>query len=189
MLGHSPSCGPAKKEGASVAESGEPRGPSSHFSALLTPVPPTHPQITRRYAEFSSAIVSINQTFPHERTLALLGQLQRGQLERLRGEEGEWGTDLGGGEEQEEGLLVPLTPPPCPTARVTQLVRGFAATWKASVETLSQDVMRSFTNFKNGTTIIQVGEVGARVESLPVRSELINIHHLMVEVKKHRPNF
>ncbi|XP_070792283.1 vacuolar protein sorting-associated protein 52 homolog isoform X3 [Pituophis catenifer annectens] len=32
--------------------------------------------ITRRYAEFSSAIVSINQTFPHERTLALLGQLQ-----------------------------------------------------------------------------------------------------------------
>ncbi|XP_060546141.1 vacuolar protein sorting-associated protein 52 homolog isoform X1 [Pantherophis guttatus] len=215
--------------------------------------------ITRRYAEFSSAIVSINQTFPHERTLALLGQLQtevenfvlrvaaefssrteqliflinnydmmlgvlmeraveeskevdgfqqllnartqefieellapgfggmiafvkeveglaeRGQLERLRGEE----------------------------ARVTQLVRGFAATWKASVETLSQDVMRSFTNFKNGTTIIQ-GALTQLIQyyhrfhkvlalpplkSLPVRSELINIHHLMVEVKKHRPNF
>ncbi|XP_039862588.1 vacuolar protein sorting-associated protein 52 homolog isoform X1 [Simochromis diagramma] len=32
--------------------------------------------ITRRYAEFSSAIVSINQTFPNERTNALLGQLQ-----------------------------------------------------------------------------------------------------------------
>ncbi|XP_057257173.1 vacuolar protein sorting-associated protein 52 homolog, partial [Pezoporus wallicus] len=32
--------------------------------------------ITRRYAEFSSAIVSINQTFPNERTHALLGQLQ-----------------------------------------------------------------------------------------------------------------
>ncbi|KAL7975974.1 hypothetical protein Chor_011742 [Crotalus horridus] len=215
--------------------------------------------ITRRYAEFSSAIVSINQTFPHERTLALLGQLQtevenfvlrvaaefssrteqliflinnydmmlgvlmeraveeskevegfqqllnartqefieellapgfggmiafvkeveglseRGQLERLRGEE----------------------------ARVTQLVRGFAATWKASVETLSQDVMRSFTNFKNGTTIIQ-GALTQLIQyyhrfhkvlalpplkALPVRSELINIHHLMVEVKKHRPNF
>uniref|UniRef100_A0A670ZSA7 Vacuolar protein sorting-associated protein 52 homolog n=1 Tax=Pseudonaja textilis TaxID=8673 RepID=A0A670ZSA7_PSETE len=215
--------------------------------------------ITRRYAEFSSAIVSINQTFPHERTLALLGQLQtevenfvlrvaaefssrteqliflinnydmmlgvlmeraveeskevegfqqllnartqefieellapgfggmiafvkeveglaeRGQLERLRGEE----------------------------ARVTQLVRGFAATWKASVETLSQDVMRSFTNFKNGTTIIQ-GALTQLIQyyhrfhkvlalpplkSLPIRSELINIHHLMVEVKKHRPNF
>uniref|UniRef100_A0A8C3H7A0 Vacuolar protein sorting-associated protein 52 homolog n=1 Tax=Chrysemys picta bellii TaxID=8478 RepID=A0A8C3H7A0_CHRPI len=32
--------------------------------------------ITRRYAEFSSAIVSINQTFPNERTHTLLGQLQ-----------------------------------------------------------------------------------------------------------------
>uniref|UniRef100_A0A2H6N5V8 Vps52 C-terminal domain-containing protein n=1 Tax=Micrurus carvalhoi TaxID=3147026 RepID=A0A2H6N5V8_9SAUR len=103
------------------------------------------------------------------------GLAERGQLERLRGEE----------------------------ARVTQLVRGFAATWKASVETLSQDVMRSFTNFKNGTTIIQ-GALTQLIQyyhrfhkvlalpplkSLPVRSELINIHHLMVEVKKHRPNF
>lgn len=33
-------------------------------------------QITRRYAEFSSAIVSINQTIPNERTNTLLGQLQ-----------------------------------------------------------------------------------------------------------------
>ncbi|XP_029591392.1 vacuolar protein sorting-associated protein 52 homolog isoform X3 [Salmo trutta] len=32
--------------------------------------------ITRRYAEFSSAIVSINQTFTSERTHTLLGQLQ-----------------------------------------------------------------------------------------------------------------
>ncbi|KAL8213581.1 UNVERIFIED_CONTAM: Vacuolar protein sorting-associated protein 52 [Gekko kuhli] len=215
--------------------------------------------ITRRYAEFSSAIVSINQTFPHDRTLTLLGQLQaevenfvlrvaaefssrkeqliflinnydmmlgvlmeraveeskevegfqqllnartqefieellapgfggmiafvkeaealaeRGQLERLRGEE----------------------------ARVTQLVRGFAGTWKAAVESLSQDVMRSFTNFKNGTTIIQGALTQliqyyhrfhkvmalAPLKALPVRSELINIHHLMVEVKKHKPNF
>lgn len=36
-------------------------------------------------------------------------------------------------------------------------MRGFAGTWKAAVESLSQDVMRSFTNFKNGTSIIQVG--------------------------------
>lgn len=27
------------------------------------------------------------------------------------------------------------------------------------------------------------------LKALSVRSELINIHHLMVEVKKHRPNF
>uniref|UniRef100_A0A8C0FZX2 Vacuolar protein sorting-associated protein 52 homolog n=1 Tax=Chelonoidis abingdonii TaxID=106734 RepID=A0A8C0FZX2_CHEAB len=215
--------------------------------------------ITRRYAEFSSAIVSINQTFPNERTHTLLGQLQvevenfvlrvaaefssrkeqliflinnydmmlsvlmeraveeskevegfqqllsarsqefieeilsppfggmiafvkeseslieKGQLDRLRGEE----------------------------ARVTQLVRGFSTTWKASVESLSQDVMRSFSNFKNGTSIIQgvltqliqyyhrFHKVLAQppLRALPARAELINIHHLMVELKKHKPNF
>ncbi|NXN13045.1 VPS52 protein, partial [Indicator maculatus] len=215
--------------------------------------------ITRRYAEFSSAIVSINQTFPNEKVNALLGQLQvevenfvlrvaaefssrkeqliflinnydmmlgvlmeraveeskevegfqqllsartqefieellappfggmisfvkeaealleKGQLEKLRGEEG----------------------------RVTQLARGFSSTWKASVEALSQDVMRSFSNFKNGTSIIQ-GALTQLIQyyhrfhkllalpplrSLPVRADLINLHHLMVELKKHKPNF
>uniref|UniRef100_A0A8C3J5B0 Vacuolar protein sorting-associated protein 52 homolog n=1 Tax=Calidris pygmaea TaxID=425635 RepID=A0A8C3J5B0_9CHAR len=227
--------------------------------------------ITRRYAEFSSAIVSINQTFPNEKTHALLGQLQvevenfvlrvaaefssrkeqliflinnydmmlgvlmeraveeskevegfqqllsartqefieeilsppfggmiafvkeaealleKGQLERLP-----WG-----------GVLTFFsTPPPFP-ARVTQLARGFSSTWKASVESLSQDVMRSFSNFKNGTGIIQ-GALTQLIQyyhrfhkvlaqpplrSLPARAELINIHHLMVELKKHKPNF
>ncbi|KAF4013278.1 hypothetical protein G4228_004693 [Cervus hanglu yarkandensis] len=216
--------------------------------------------ITRRYAEFSSALVSINQTIPNERTMQLLGQLQvevenfvlrvaaefssrkeqlvflinnydmmlgvlmeraaddskevesfqqllnartqefieellsppfgglvafvkeaealieRGQAERLRGEE----------------------------ARVTQLIRGFGSSWKSSVESLSQDVMRSFTNFRNGTSIIQQGALTQLIQlyhrfhrvlsqpqlrALPARAELINIHHLMVELKKHKPNF
>lgn len=39
-------------------------------------LPTSFLQITRRYAEFSSALVSINQTFPNERTMQLLGQLQ-----------------------------------------------------------------------------------------------------------------
>ncbi|KGL80012.1 Vacuolar protein sorting-associated protein 52, partial [Tinamus guttatus] len=101
--------------------------------------------------------------------------VEKGQLERLRGEE----------------------------ARVTQLVRGFSSTWKAAVEALSQDVMRSFSNFKNGTGIIQ-GALTQLIQyyhrfhkvlaqpplrALPVRAELINIHHLMVELKKHKPNF
>nr|XP_013801019.1 PREDICTED: vacuolar protein sorting-associated protein 52 homolog [Apteryx mantelli mantelli] len=88
-------------------------------------------------------------------------------------------------------------------ARVTQLVRGFSSTWKAAVESLSQDVMRSFSNFKNGTSIIQ-GALTQLIQyyhrfhkvlsqpplrALPARTELINIHHLMVELKKHKPNF
>lgn len=88
-------------------------------------------------------------------------------------------------------------------ARVTQLIRGFGSSWKSSVESLSQDVMRSFTNFRNGTSIIQ-GALTQLIQlyhrfhrvlsqpqlrALPARAELINIHHLMVELKKHKPNF
>ncbi len=40
--------------------------------------------------------------------------------------------------------------------RIQQLVRGFAADWKKSIETLNHDIMQSFTNFKNGTAILQV---------------------------------
>ncbi|XP_049890671.1 vacuolar protein sorting-associated protein 52 homolog isoform X1 [Epinephelus moara] len=215
--------------------------------------------ITRRYAEFSSAIVSINQTFPNERTNALLGQLQvevenfvlkmaaefpsrRDQLiflinnydmmlsvlmERAADDskevEGFQQLLLARTQEFIEEILSPpfggmiafvkeaealvekgqLDRLKNEEARITQLVRGFSSTWKQSVELMSQDVMRSFTNFKNGTSIIQ-GALTQLIQyyhgfhkvlnqptfrSLAVRSELINLHHLMVEVKKHKPNF
>lgn len=215
--------------------------------------------ITRRYAEFSSAIVSINQTFPNERTNTLLGQLQvevenfvlkmaaefpsrRDQLiflinnydmmlsvlmERAADDSKEvegfqqlllartqefieeilsppFGGMIAFVKEaealQEKGQLERLKNE---EARISQLVRGFSSSWKQSVEGMSQDVMRSFTNFKNGTSIIQ-GALTQLIQyyhsfhkvlnqptfrSLAVRSELINLHHLMVEVKKHKPNF
>ena len=40
--------------------------------------------------------------------------------------------------------------------RIQQLVRGFASDWKRSIENINQEIMRSFSNFKNGTTILQV---------------------------------
>ncbi|XP_076862409.1 vacuolar protein sorting-associated protein 52 homolog [Brachyhypopomus gauderio] len=215
--------------------------------------------ITRRYAEFSSAIVSINQTFPNERTNALLGQLQievenfvlrmaaefpsrRDQLiflinnydmmlgvlmERAADDskevEGFQQLLLARTQEFIEEILAPpfggmisfvkesealmekgqLDKLKNDEVRITQLVRGFSTSWKQAVEALSQDVMRSFTNFKNGTSIIQ-GALTQLIQyyhgfhkilsqptfrSLAVRSELINLHHLMVEVKKHKPNF
>uniref|UniRef100_A0A3B4UF05 Vacuolar protein sorting-associated protein 52 homolog n=1 Tax=Seriola dumerili TaxID=41447 RepID=A0A3B4UF05_SERDU len=168
--------------------------------------------ITRRYAEFSSAIVSINQTFPNERTNTLLGQLQvevenfvlkmaaefpsrRDQLiflinnyDMMLGVLMERAADDSKEVEGFQQLLLArtqefieeiLSPPfggmiafvkeaealmekgqldrlKNEEARITQLVRGFSSTWKQSVESMSQDVMRSFTNFKNGTSIIQV---------------------------------
>ncbi len=43
--------------------------------------------------------------------------------------------------------------------RVQQLVRGFSNDWKRSIEDLNQDIMHSFSNFKNGTAILQVRPV------------------------------
>eukprot|EP00069_Balaena_mysticetus_P022384 bmy_14325T0 len=201
--------------------------------------------ITRRYAEFSSALVSINQTIPNERTMQLLGQLQvevenfvlrvaaefSSRKEQLVFLINNYDMMLGEGNPWRFPLLLEfieeLLSPPFgglvafvkeaealiergqaerlrgEEARVTQLIRGFGSSWKSSVESLSQDVMRSFTNFKNGTSIIQ-GALTQLIQlyhrfhrvlsqpqlrALPARAELINIHHLMVELKKHKPNF
>uniref|UniRef100_A0A2K6V0M8 Vacuolar protein sorting-associated protein 52 homolog n=1 Tax=Saimiri boliviensis boliviensis TaxID=39432 RepID=A0A2K6V0M8_SAIBB len=211
--------------------------------------------ITRRYAEFSSALVSINQTIPNERTMQLLGQLQvevenfvlrvaaefssrKEQLvflinnydmmlgvlmeraaddskevesfqqllnARTQGFDGKdravpWGERSAVVSQPDALLTLPFL---LLSARVTQLIRGFGSSWKSSVESLSQDVMRSFTNFRNGTSIIQ-GALTQLIQlyhrfhrvlsqpqlrALPARAELINIHHLMVELKKHKPNF
>ncbi|XP_058713395.1 vacuolar protein sorting-associated protein 52 homolog isoform X3 [Poecile atricapillus] len=215
--------------------------------------------ITRRYAEFSSAIVSINQTLPSERSDALLARLQlevenlvlraaaefpsrREQLiflinnydmmlavlmERAveESKEAEGFQQLLSARTQE--FVEELLAPPFGglvgfvreaeallergegeklrghEARVTQLIRGFSGSWKSAVETLSQDVMRSFSNFRIGTGIIQAAltqliQVYHRFQkileqpplrALPARADLINIHHLMVELKKHKPNF
>uniref|UniRef100_A0A3B5KEH5 Vacuolar protein sorting-associated protein 52 homolog n=1 Tax=Takifugu rubripes TaxID=31033 RepID=A0A3B5KEH5_TAKRU len=118
--------------------------------------------------------------------------MEKGHLDRLKSEEGE------------KSLVVVLVHILTPYPNLFyDLVRGFSATWKQSVEAMSRDVMRSFTNFKNGTSIIQ-GALTQLIQyyhgfhkilnqpafrSLAVRSELINLHHLMVEVKKHKPNF
>ena len=40
--------------------------------------------------------------------------------------------------------------------RVTQLVRQFNEIWKRAIETMNGEVMKSFSNFRNGTQILQV---------------------------------
>lgn len=42
------------------------------------------------------------------------------------------------------------------TGRVQSIVRGFNNDWKRALELINGDVMRAFTNFKNGTQILQV---------------------------------
>ncbi|CAN0352484.1 unnamed protein product [Lampetra fluviatilis] len=182
--------------------------------------------VTRRYAEFSSAIVSINQSFPNDKTIALLGQLQvevenfillmaaefSSRKEQLMflinnydmllavlleraaedSKEVESFQQLLNARTQEAESLTEkgqLERIQLHEAHVVSLVRGFGSTWKSAIEGINQDVMRSFTNFKNGTGIIQKVLSQPPFKNLAVRGELINIHHLMVEVKKHKPNF
>lgn len=87
--------------------------------------------------------------------------------------------------------------------QVTVLLRNFNSGWKKALDSINQEVLGSFPNFKNGTNILQQTLTQFvqyyhrfhKVMSHPVfashpdRSQLINIHQLMVEVKKYKPNF
>eukprot|EP00057_Strongylocentrotus_purpuratus_P020269 XP_011674743.1 PREDICTED: vacuolar protein sorting-associated protein 52 homolog [Strongylocentrotus purpuratus] len=216
-------------------------------------------RITRRYAEYSGAIVNLNETFPDERVNRLLLKLQsevENFILRMAAEfpsrkeqliflinnydmmlnvitectsedsrEAESFRQLLDARTQEfiEEVLAPhfggmmsfvkdaenriergqADHLKSQERHVEQLVRGFSSGWKQAIELINQEIMRSFTNFKNGTGILQ-GALTQLIQyyhrfqkvlsqnplkALSVRGELINIHHLMVEVKKHKPAF
>lgn len=87
--------------------------------------------------------------------------------------------------------------------RILTLNRNFAKDWKGLIEMLDKNIMLSFTNFKNGTLILQklltnLLEYYDRyikiLKTTPFRRsngwpDVVDPHHLMVEVKKHRTNF
>uniref|UniRef100_A0A914WYF7 Vacuolar protein sorting-associated protein 52 homolog n=2 Tax=Plectus sambesii TaxID=2011161 RepID=A0A914WYF7_9BILA len=87
------------------------------------------------------------------------------------------------------------------TEKVPNLVRSFSADWKKSIDQINQEVMRSFSNFKNGTNILQ-GALTQLIQyyhrfqkvlahqafaNCAAKNELVNIHHIMVELKKYKP--
>ncbi|XP_057289466.1 vacuolar protein sorting-associated protein 52 homolog [Hydractinia symbiolongicarpus] len=215
--------------------------------------------ITRRYAEFSGAINSLNESFPDERVLKCLSNLQREVenfilrrasefvkrkdhlvflinnydmmlqviSERTNDDSKESDsfqqTKNTKTQEYVEEVLTPYfggmmsfvkeTEPMLEKGqanyirvnegRVEQLIRDFAVNWKVAIENMNQEVMRSFSNFKNGTNILQAALTQLiqyyhrfqKVLSQPpfnrlsCRSDLINIHHVMVEAKKHKTTF
>lgn len=215
--------------------------------------------ITRRYAEFSAAIVGINENFPSERVARLLAALQvevenfilrmaaefpdhKDQLifqinnydmmlnvllERTKEDsrESESFKDLLNARilEYVEEILSPyfggmmtfvkdcekylergqMDNLKNETGKVSILVKSFNSGWKKAMDEINADIMTTFTNFKNGTNILQTAltqliqyyhrfqKVLSQhpFKNLPVRSELLNIHHLMVEAKKFKTNF
>lgn len=87
--------------------------------------------------------------------------------------------------------------------KVSSLIKSFNSNWRKAIEDINRDVMTCFTNFKCGnniqqsalTQIIQYYHRFHKIVSQnpfknnPGRSELINVHQLMVEVKKYKSNF
>ncbi|XP_054716270.1 vacuolar protein sorting-associated protein 52 homolog [Uloborus diversus] len=215
--------------------------------------------ITRRYAEFSAALVGINENFPSERVARLLAALQaevesfilrmaaefpdhKDQLifqinnydmmlnvllERTKEDsrESESFKDLLNARIMEyvEEILSPyfggmmtfvkdcekylergqMDCLKSEAAKVNSIVKSFNSGWKKAMDEINADIMTTFTNFKNGTNILQTAltqliqyyhrfqKVLSQqpFKSLPVRSDLLNIHHIMVEAKKFKTNF
>uniref|UniRef100_A0A914CG91 Vacuolar protein sorting-associated protein 52 homolog n=1 Tax=Acrobeloides nanus TaxID=290746 RepID=A0A914CG91_9BILA len=87
------------------------------------------------------------------------------------------------------------------TGKVTQIVRSFSADWKRSIEAINHEILQSFTNFKNGTNILQTAFTQLvqyyhrfnkvlsheAFNECSVKNELVNIHHIMMELKKYKP--
>uniref|UniRef100_A0A5S6R094 Vacuolar protein sorting-associated protein 52 homolog n=1 Tax=Trichuris muris TaxID=70415 RepID=A0A5S6R094_TRIMR len=88
-------------------------------------------------------------------------------------------------------------------ANATGLIRSFNSDWKRSIEAINQEVMANFSNFRISSNVLQncltqlvsyyhrlhkVLSTPA-LSNLPARNELVNIHNLMVEVRKFKPCF
>uniref|UniRef100_A0A7E4W8C4 Vacuolar protein sorting-associated protein 52 homolog n=1 Tax=Panagrellus redivivus TaxID=6233 RepID=A0A7E4W8C4_PANRE len=87
------------------------------------------------------------------------------------------------------------------TTKVMPLVRSFGADWKRSIEAINHEVLQSFTNYKNGSNILQTAFTQfiqyyhrfnkvlshEAFNECTTTQELINVHHIMVELKKYKP--
>ncbi|TKR81701.1 hypothetical protein L596_015532 [Steinernema carpocapsae] len=87
------------------------------------------------------------------------------------------------------------------SGHITDIVKAFSADWKKSIDAINREILTSFTNFKNGTNILQTAFTQLvqyyhrftkvlsheAFNECAVKSELINIHHIMVELKKYKP--
>ncbi|KAK6746746.1 hypothetical protein RB195_000172 [Necator americanus] len=85
--------------------------------------------------------------------------------------------------------------------KLTAVVQSFSANWRRSIDAINGEVVKSFTNFKNGTNILQavftqLVQYVQRFSKLvsheifrdnPSRNDMVNIHHILVELKKYKP--
>lgn len=77
------------------------------------------------------------------------------------------------------------------------LVQTFSANWKKSLEELNREVLLSFPNLVTGSSLLQLAltqlvQYYHRFHKLltpNMRTQLTNIHHIMVEMKKYKTNY
>ncbi|PNF30557.1 putative vacuolar protein sorting-associated protein 52 [Cryptotermes secundus] len=77
------------------------------------------------------------------------------------------------------------------------LVQSFSAGWKRSLEELNREILPSFPSLVTGSTLLQLALTQLvqyyhrfhKLLSPNARTQLTNIHHIMVEVKKYKTSF
>ncbi len=88
--------------------------------------------------------------------------------------------------------------------RAGSVIQSFNANWKTGLDQLNKEILGSFPNFKNGTAILQqaltqfvqdyhkfhqIMTSAPELSNCVQKHPLINVHQLIVEVKKYKPNF
>lgn len=81
--------------------------------------------------------------------------------------------------------------------RSLALVQSFSANWKKAIEDLNREVLLSFPSLVTGQSLLQLAlaqlvQYYNRYHKLltpTVKAELVNVHLLMVEIKKYKSNY
>lgn len=77
------------------------------------------------------------------------------------------------------------------------IAQNFSATWKKSLEELNREVLLSFPNLVTGSSLLQLGLTQLvqyyhrfyKLLTPNTRTQLTNIHQIMVEMKKYKTNY
>lgn len=81
--------------------------------------------------------------------------------------------------------------------RSLALVQNFSSNWKKAIEDLNREVLLSFPSLVTGQSLLQLAlaqlvQYYNRFHKLltpSVRAELVNVHLIMVEIKKYKSNY
>jgi vacuolar protein sorting-associated protein 52 len=81
--------------------------------------------------------------------------------------------------------------------RTTALVQSFTNNWKKAIEDLNREVLLSFPSLVTGQSLLQLALAQLvsyynrfhKLLTPTVRAQLVNIHVIMVEIKKHKSSY